>query len=62
LLGFGEQPLQPIQTDRVLADLRHQPEATAADNATPDSCGSAVPVRGLAKLFEVHAFTASEPA
>jgi hypothetical protein len=54
LLIVTEQLFQPMQADRLLTDLRQKAEATAPDNATVDASGAAVPVRGLAKLFEVH--------
>ena len=43
-----------MQTDSLLPDLRHEPEATPADNATIHSCGAVVAIRGLPELFEVH--------
>jgi hypothetical protein len=45
LFRLGEQLFQPIQADRLLANLRHEPEATAADDAAAYFGGTAVPVR-----------------
>jgi hypothetical protein len=38
---LSEQLFEPIQADRVLADLRHQPEATAPTTALQSRCGYA---------------------
>jgi hypothetical protein len=46
LFRLGEQLFQPIQADRLLADLRHEPEATAADDAAADFGGTAGPFAG----------------
>jgi len=59
---LGEQLLQTMQPNGPLSDLGHEPESTSPDDAPADFCSSAVPVRGVSKLFEVHAFTALEPA
>jgi hypothetical protein len=50
----GEQLFQPVQADRVLADLRHEAQAAAPDDPSPDFCGSAMPIGRLPELFEVH--------
>jgi hypothetical protein len=59
---LSEQLLQPVQTDRLLSDLRHEAEAASPDDPPADHRGAGMTVGGLAKLFGVHAFTALEPA
>lgn len=61
LFRVSEQLFQTVQTDRVLADLRHEPEAASADYATAHDRRAAVPIGRSAELFEVHGSPAFRP-
>ena len=57
LFRVREQLFQPSQADCVLSDLRHQPEATAADETPADFGDAAVQVGRFAELLHVHGIT-----
>jgi len=53
-LCLSQQLFEPIEADRLLADLRHEPEATSPDNATVHPRGARMSIGGFTKLFAVH--------
>lgn len=54
LFRLGEELFQPIQADRLLADLRHEPEAAPADHTAFHDRRPAMSVGRLAELLHVH--------
>jgi hypothetical protein len=46
--------LEPIEANRLLPDLRHEPKSPPANDAPVDAGGTVVPISRLSELFEVH--------